>query len=279
LHITGRQLNGGKVQIRADVSSQYISALLLCAPAMKEGLTLQLIGKIGSFPYIHMTLELMRALNISYSMVDQVIQVEPGAYAGEEVWVESDWSAASYYFSMVALSPGSHLVIHGLHQDSLQGDRVLSDIYQLLGVQSTWEDKTLHLTNIPIKTDYFIYDFSNCPDLAQTVAITCAALGVKARLSGLESLRIKETDRTAALATELEKYDVRFWQEGADWLLDGKCAYAPGTTIHTYEDHRMAMCFAPLALLQPVKIEDAGVVAKSYPSFWDDLKRLGFSFS
>lgn len=279
LHIKGKQLTGGTIQIRADVSSQYISALLLCAPAMQDGLTLELIGKVGSFPYIRMTLEMMRSLNIKYSMEGQVIRVEPGIYKAEEVKVESDWSAASYYFSMVALTPGSRLVIQGLHRNSLQGDSVLTEIYKDLGVLSEWHGDELHLINIPVESDYFIYDFSNCPDLAQTLAVTCAVLGVRARFSGLESLRIKETDRTAALSNELEKFNVRFWQEGEDWLLTGKCMHRPGTLIATYDDHRMAMCFAPMAISQSLQIEDADVVAKSYPSFWEDLKRLGFSSS
>ncbi len=277
LEIHGKKLEGGQLTIRADVSSQYISSLLMCAPLMKQGLQLQLEGKVGSFPYIRMTLELMRNMGIGFEMNGNIITVFPGKYESIETWVEGDWSAASYYFSMAALCPGSALRIDGLFPESLQGDSQLISIYEQLGVEADFHNKHLLLSGTGKLVDTFRYDFTECPDLAQTVAVTCAALGIPARLTGLESLRIKETDRTAALATELMKFNVRFTEDGPAWVLQGKAERVEGVRIKTYDDHRMAMAFAPMAILQPLTIQDPGVVAKSYPSFWDDLNRLGFS--
>lgn len=279
LHIRGSKLRGGKLSIRADVSSQYISALLMVAPEMENGLELELTGKVGSFPYIRMTLELMSMLGIRYSIDRQVIRVEPGKYHGGIVQVEGDWSAASYYFGLCALADDPQVDIHGLFSRSLQGDSVLPAIYAQLGVVTTWDGDVCRLTKTGNTVNYFEYDFSDCPDLAQTVVVTCAALGIPGSFSGLESLRIKETDRTAALAAELGKFGVQFTQDGDSWKLEGTCERKEGVHIATYDDHRMAMAFAPLALLQPIIIEDSRVVAKSYPSFWDDLSILGVSSS
>jgi 3-phosphoshikimate 1-carboxyvinyltransferase len=277
LEIHGRELEGGVLQIRADVSSQYISSLLMCAPLMKNGLQLQMEGKIGSLPYIKMTLELMRTMGLGFEMNGNTIHVFPGKYEGIEMWVEGDWSAASYYFSMAAIFHKSAIRIDGLFPESLQGDSQLVRIYEQLGVEADFHNKHLLLSGTGKVVDTFQYDFTECPDLAQTVAVTCAALGVPARFTGLESLRIKETDRTAALAAELMKFNVRFTQEEDTWVLQGKAERKDGVSIRTYEDHRMAMAFAPLAILQPITIQHPEVVAKSYPSFWDDLSRLGFS--
>jgi len=279
LKITGKQLEGGELSIRADVSSQYISALLMCAPLMEQGLTLNLVGKVGSFPYIKMTLELMKSLGAEYKIDGNTIYVNPGNYHTADIVVEGDWSAASYYFSIASLSRGSSIGINQLFAESLQGDSVLPEIYRQLGVESYFENRQLLLKQNAEYTAKFEYDFTNCPDLAQTVVVTCAALGIPARLTGLESLRIKETDRTAALSNELSKFGVRFEQEGEAWVLSGKICEDSNVSIATYEDHRMAMCFAPLAVLQPLNIEEAEVVAKSYPSFWEDLSRIGFEVS
>jgi 3-phosphoshikimate 1-carboxyvinyltransferase len=171
------------------------------------------------------------------------------------------------------------LHIEGLFENSLQGDSVLTELYRLLGVRSTWNNGVLVLERQGEAVSFFEYDFSDCPDLAQTVVVTCAALGIPGRFSGLESLRIKETDRTAALSEELRKFGVQFVEEGDAWLLSGTCQSDAMQEIETYEDHRMAMCFAPLALHFPIKIKESEVVKKSYPSFWDDLERLGFTVS
>lgn len=280
LHITGKKLAGGKIEIRSDVSSQFLSSLLMIAPKMQNGLQMHLTGKIASLPYLLMTLKLMQALGAEYSMQGNVIHVLPGTYKGENMQVEGDWSAASYYFSMCALQKNSEIQIKGLFENSLQGDCVLPEIYQQLGVTSTFQNETLLLKQTGNVVAHFEYDFSDCPDLAQTVAVTCAGLGVPAILHGLESLKIKETDRTKALSDELKKFGVQFIQadEPATWIVNGATVSDSEIRIETYEDHRMAMAFTPLSLLHnQIVIEDAEVVKKSYPSFWDDVSSLGFS--
>lgn len=277
LKISGCRLTASAVRIRADVSSQYISAIMMIAPVLQHGLTIHLDGKHASFPYIRMTLRLMQSLGIDCSIDGNTIRIARGSYSAESVNVEGDWSAASYYFSMAALSANSKLRILGIDENSLQGDAVLPDIYRQLGVHTAFIQGGCELRQGGDVCTSFAYDFSDCPDLAQTVVVTCAALGIPGKFSGLESLKIKETDRTLALATELKKYDVHFYPDGDTWILNGRIAGKPNTEIETYEDHRMAMCFAPLALLQPLIICNNNVVKKSYPSFWDDISSLGFS--
>lgn len=280
IRINGKQLAGGKVLIRADVSSQYISALLMLGPTLEQGIELVLEGKISSFPYINMTLKTMETLGAVYSIEGNTIRVQHGKYIGQPMQAESDWSAASYYFSVCALTPGSEITIHGLFETSLQGDSVLPEIYNALGVSSSFKNGVWTITQNKVAQSTLEFDFSNCPDLAQTVAVTCAGLGVKGIFSGLESLRIKETDRTAALQNELNKYQVSFTEVNETWILEGKTTANEPVQIHTYEDHRMAMCFAPLSVLHPeMIIEEPMVVKKSYPSFWDDFSKLGFSVS
>lgn len=279
LKIEGKHLSANEVHIKADVSSQYISALMMIAPVLENGLTLHLEGKLSSFPYISMTLRLMQSMGIECSISENIISIAHGNYNAKNVHVEGDWSAASYYFSIVALSENSRLRILGIDENSLQGDAVLPQIYKQLGVTTNFNSGVCELQQTGNITSYFDYDFSNCPDLAQTVVVTCAALGIPGKFSGLESLKIKETDRTNALATELKKFDVNFSAEGNSWILDGKISIKKNVEIETYEDHRMAMCFAPLALLQPIIICDKDVVKKSYPSFWDDLVSLDFTVS
>ncbi|MBC8047416.1 MAG: 3-phosphoshikimate 1-carboxyvinyltransferase [Fimbriimonadaceae bacterium] len=284
LRINGKKLPGGKIDIRSDVSSQFISSLLMIAPKSEKGLQLELIGKIASLPYLMMTLKLMESLGAKYEMTGNTIHVFPGKYNGTDMQVESDWSAASYYYSICALNKNSEIKIKGLFKKSLQGDSVLLEIYNQLGVNSFFEDDILVLKQNNSVTDLFQFDFSDCPDLAQTVVVTCAGLGVPGKFSGLESLKIKETDRTQALAVELKKFGVEFIHDtnttSDTWLLKGKTISNSEIQIKTYEDHRMAMCFAPLSLLyENIIIEEAGVVKKSYPSFWEDLSSLGFSSS
>lgn len=280
LNISGRSLKGGSISIPAHVSSQYISSLLLVAPSLDEGLSLELIGKVGSRPYIEMTLRIMEYFGAKWSWEANVIRVEPGAYEAKTFDIESDWSAASYYFSALALARGGgELEIEGLQEKSLQGDSVLPQIYEKLGVQSTWKDGILHLKQQGNKVPQFLWDFSDCPDLAQTVAVSCAGLEIPLDIEGVESLRIKETDRTAALQAELSKFSNGFNSgEQEHWVGDGAFRVPEQTQqIATYEDHRMAMCFAPLSQVLPqIEIQEPNVVAKSYPSFWEDFKSLGF---
>ncbi len=280
LKIIGNRIKGGKVKIRADVSSQYISALLMIGPVLEKGLILELDGKISSLPYITMTLKTMEKMGIKYVMNENEITVFPGKYNFEAMKAESDWSAASYYFSIVALSPGSKINIYGLLPESLQGDSVLTELYAELGVKSVFKNDMLQLHNTGIIKEEIVIDFSNCPDLAQTIAVTCAALGVKGRFSGLESLKIKETDRTTAISNELRKFGVSFYEDGDEWILHGKTSAQEAISIYTYEDHRMAMSFAPLVLKhKEIIIEEPDVVKKSYPSFWSTLMSIGFSTS
>ncbi|MFN0274776.1 MAG: 3-phosphoshikimate 1-carboxyvinyltransferase [Chitinophagales bacterium] len=280
LKIKGKKLAGGKIQIKSDVSSQFLSSLLMVAPKLEKGLEMHLIGKIASLPYLLMTLKLMQALGAKYEMHGNVIKVLPGNYSANDMQVESDWSAASYYFSICALQKNAEIKIKGLFEKSLQGDSVLPEIYKQLGVESNFDGSVLTLKQKNTFTNFFEFDFSDCPDLAQTVVITCAGLGIPGKFHGLESLKIKETDRTQALALELKKFKVDFTADvdNSTWSLNGKTVSDSGKKIKTYEDHRMAMAFTPLSLVhENIVIEDAEVVKKSYPSFWDDLSRLGFS--
>ncbi len=280
IQIKGKALKGGHLKIKADISSQYISSLLMIAPVLKEGLKLELVVKISSRPYFIMTLKLMEQLGIKHEFTESIIEIYPSEYIAKPMKVESDWSAASYYFSIAALSDHTQLKIKGLFAESLQGDSVLPEIYSHLGVVAGFKQNVLILENTSMHAKFFEYDFSNCPDLAQTVVVTCAALGVEGKFAGLQSLRIKETDRTSALKTELQKFNVEFYEDDDTWHLKGKTKSNKTTTIDTYDDHRMAMCFAPLCLKHDeLIIKDAGVVNKSYPSFWNDLSDLGFSAS
>ncbi len=297
--LSAEGLDDGVLHISASISSQYISALLMVAPILEAGLRLELVGKIGSRPYIDMTLALMRRFGAEVEWVDadwetpseepehaQRIRVWPGHYAPTAYTVEGDWSAASYYYGLAAVLPeGSQLQVDGLDEDSVQGDSVLPELYAQLGVHTAFRGEGVLLTTQPERRqNRFDFDFTHCPDLAQTVVVTGAILGIPMRLTGLESLAIKETDRTAALHTELARYGVRFDQaadhaESGAWELSGTIVPPSGETpLHpTYEDHRMAMAFAPLAQILPEwRLKHPDVVAKSYPTFWNDWAKMGF---
>ena len=265
------------VRIRGDVSSQYISALLMIAPTLPQGLKLTLEGKIGSRPYISMTLGLMRRFGIRYLWEGNVITIEPQLYKAGDYTIESDWSGASYWYSLVALAENNAEVkLLGLRKNSLQGDIAIVEIMDKLGVVSNFDEEGVMLTKKEAERELH-YDFSDCPDLAQTVAVTCAAKGIPCTMTGLESLRIKETDRIAALRQELNKMGASLLEDKSTWEL--KPGHNPQgidkLQIHTYEDHRMAMAFAPLAGLMDLVIEDPDVVVKSYPGFWKDLGQAG----
>lgn len=264
------------VRIRGDVSSQYISALLMIAPMLPQGLKLTLEGKIGSRPYINMTLGLMQRFGIAYLWEDNVITIEPQQYKAGAYTIESDWSGASYWYSLVALAKDAEVKLLGLRKDSLQGDIAIVEIMDKLGVVSEFDEEGVLLTKKDAVRELH-YDFSDCPDLAQTVAVTCAAKGIPCTMTGLESLRIKETDRIAALREELNKMGASLLEDKDTWeLKPGHNPQAIGAlNIHTYEDHRMAMAFAPLAGLMDLTIDDPEVVVKSYPGFWKDLNQAG----
>ncbi len=279
LRIRGKNLTKNKVALPANVSSQYISALLLIAPRLENGLELELIGKITSVPYIKMTLSLLEQLGVQTQFEGNMISVRPKANVNAlRMVVESDWSSASYFFSIAALSEvGSRIVLSSYRANSLQGDSILTEIYKDFGLRTQFDENQITLIkNAAPKTDRFIYDLSNAPDLAQTIAVTCFGLGMGCHLTGLHTLPIKETDRLAALKTELTKLGAKVVTDTESLTLEPSGKMRPDVAIDTYHDHRMAMAFAPLALCTPIAINDAGVVSKSYPDFWKDLRSLSF---
>lgn len=265
-----------KISIAGDVSSQYISALLMIAPTLPEGLTLQLTGKVGSRPYIQMTLDLMSKFGVESSWEGNSIEIRPQAYQSGSYNIESDWSAASYWYSFVSLSQQAKVKLLGLRSQSMQGDTAIVRIMNSLGVMSSFEDDGVVLQKIPEQKE-LSFDFTNSPDLAQTIAVVCAVKKIPCQMSGLESLRIKETDRIAALKKELRKFQVKLKEvEPGIWEIRSKFeTQEEPVTIHTYEDHRMAMAFAPLCTQQDLIVDDPSVVNKSYPGYWDHLRSVG----
>ena len=270
LKITPLQKQKNKeISIKGDVSSQFISALLMIAPYLPEGLVLHLKGKIGSVPYIQMTLNMMKLFGVETQWTNKSIEVKPQTYTPYPYLVESDWSGAGYWYSYVALAQQAKLKLLGLRQKSLQGDIAIVQIMNQLGVMSTFEPDGVVLEKIPHQ-DTFSYDFSDCPDLAQTVAVVCGIKGIACQMTGLESLRIKETDRIEALKNELKKFKIKL-KEKERGLWEIKSKFSPSTEmieVETYEDHRMAMAFAPIRCVQPICILNPEVVNKSYPNFW-----------
>jgi 3-phosphoshikimate 1-carboxyvinyltransferase len=262
------------LQVRGDVSSQFISALMMIAPILPQGLTIEITGHLGSKPYIDMTASLMRGFGAKVNFDGRLIQIAQQNLSVNEHTVEGDWSAASYWFGFTALCKEANLILPNMALRSLQGDRVVVDMMENLGVACEPRGNKLHLR----KKDHmptFSWDFTHCPDLAQTIAVVCAAKGIEGSFSGLESLRIKETDRIAALQNELTKINAQLIEEGDHWKLIPSSHLPDSVSINTYHDHRMAMAFAPLAAIMKVEIEDPSVTRKSYPKFWDDVKQLG----
>ena len=275
----------GEQYIRGDISSQYISALLMLSPYGPGGggTHLHLTGAVGSRPYIDMTLALMRRFGADCAAEGNTIRVGPTPYQPTDYVIEADWSAASYWYAFVALAPaGSEITLPGLRRDSLQGDQAIAAMMTHFGVATTFLPEGIHLQQQPIVrvAEPLALDFTACPDLAQTIAVVAAALAVPVAMTGLESLRIKETDRIAALQTELAKFGVTLqnvlhdsFQVASDGLM------VANQLVATYHDHRMAMAFAPLALRGPLTIEAPTVVRKSYPQFWKELAKSGFAVS
>lgn len=288
LHITGKTLKGGLLSIPGNVSSQYISALLMIGPMLKDGLTLQLTGDIISRPYIDLTLWTMGEFGADAEWTSaDTITVKPKPYLDREYFIENDWSGASYWYEMVALSPNqdSEIKLIGLMDGSKQGDSVTRYIFSLLGVKTTFETKkegvpqTITLKQSGRCVSRLDYDFMNSPDLAQTFVVTCAAKGIPFHFKGLSTLKIKETDRIEALKKEMRKlgyvlHDVN----NCELYWDGeRCEPSMEEGIDTYDDHRMALAFAPYALVaEGLKINNPHVVTKSYPHYWEDLKQAGF---
>jgi 3-phosphoshikimate 1-carboxyvinyltransferase len=282
LKISGKKITKNQVRLRADVSSQFISALLLIAPKLQNGLELKLEGVITSRPYIDMTLALLNQIGVATSLEGQIIKISP--FAGRPstshrplIMIESDWSSASYFYSIVALSKiGTVIKLSTFKKESFQGDSALIDIYKNFGVDSTFEQGSLIIRKSDnCQLSIINYQLNDNPDLAQTIAVTSLGHGIDCKLTGLHTLKIKETNRLSALKTELEKLgaNVSITEDSISFT---SAQINSDVTIETYEDHRMAMAFAPLAVKVPIVIEDAEVVSKSYPSFWNDLKSIGF---
>jgi 3-phosphoshikimate 1-carboxyvinyltransferase len=281
IKINGQKITNSKVTIAANVSSQYISALLLVAAKLENGIELTLEGEITSVPYIKMTLALLTDLGIETKFVGNKITVTPRLEVLPRVMtVESDWSSASYFFSLVALSDAASIRLTSYKDNSLQGDSALIALYKEMGVDSHFVNDTLILTK---QKDFqprgINFDLNNTPDIAQTIVVTCMGLGISCRLTGLHTLKIKETDRLEALRIELTKLGAVIKVTNDSLTLEPNAIVKSNIKIATYNDHRMAMAFAPLALKVPIIIADANVVSKSYPDFWDDMKTLGYKVS
>ncbi len=265
--------------IAGNISSQYISALMMVAPVLPQGLILNLTGKIGSVPYIEMTAALMKdfGVTVNIDLAAQTIQVPASAYRPAQIVVEADWSAISYWYGFTALAEAAELFLPNVSENSLQGDRVIATIMERIGVTSTFQNNQLILSKKESASS-IQWDFKDCPDLAQTVIPVCAAKGITGEFTGLESLRIKETDRITALQNEIKKIGASLNEAPS-----GKWVLTPGKlpnhelTIETYHDHRMAMGFAPWATLCDLKIKNPDVVNKSYPGFWEDMRAAGFT--
>ena len=277
LHIQGKQLEGGTLSIKANVSSQYISALLLVAPSFANGLSLHLDGEITSFPYLRMTLSLLNELGIVGTFEDNTFTIEhTPAVAPQMIVVEPDWSSASYFYSMVALSPvGTSLYMNHYKERSLQGDRIVADIYQSFGVRTIfWGDKIQLIKERELLSPIFSYNLMDCPDIAQTITVTCFGLGIECFLSGLHTLNIKETNRLEALKNELTKLNAEVHISKEEIWVGSARKITRNISIDTYNDHRMAMAFAPLALKVPIIINDVEVVEKSFPDFWEQFESI-----
>lgn len=283
LMITGKKLQGGEIEMDGSVSSQFITALLLIAPELQNGLSIKFKGKVTSKPYVDMTLNMMQEFRVYGMWHDKYLSVSKQNYHRKSepdyrYEVEADWSSASYWYAAAALSREADFTIKGLKNSSLQGDAIVADIFPFFGVKTEYTEDGVHLTKMRVKDEHFGFDFSDCPDLAQTVAVTVAGLKIPTLFNGLQTLRIKETDRIAALKTELHKLGTK-----VEILNNSSIKITPGhhhhhpKSIATYQDHRMAMAFAILAMKwDSIVIEQPDAVKKSYPNFWDDMKKMGF---
>lgn len=276
LKIFGSALMGGEIQLNGGVSSQYISALMMIAPYMQNGLKIRLEGNIISVPYIEMTMRMMNDFGVEVLFENNTIDIKPQTYKPIKYKVESDWSAASYWYEIVSIAGKGVIFLNGLNQNSYQGDSKTAELFEQLGVKTVYQNEGVLLTSTGNYTEKFEYDFVNQPDLAQTFAVTCCLKNIPFHFKGVQSLRIKETNRIAALITELAKLGFVLFEpnEGELAWSSEHCQAANEISIATYEDHRMAMAFAPIALKLPIIIEEPEVVSKSYPDFWKDLDQL-----
>lgn len=280
LEINGSVLKGGRVIIDATESSQYISALLLIAPVLSDGLTIEMQGKIASFPYVLMTVELMRQFGITVEMKENIISVKPGHYTNDSFTIENDWSASSFWYVIASLAESAELKLSGLKQNSIQGDSVIAKIMEQFGIKTVYEINNVLISkikNFKMPKD-FEFDFSYCPDLVIPLAILCSGLNVNARFTGVKNLRIKESDRLATLKSELSKAGTKVSiEDDSIHLVPGK--YKITEIINSHNDHRIAMAFVAFSSKSRIVIDDPSVVNKSYPEFWNQLNSLGYELS
>lgn len=278
IRIKGKEITTDFVAINGNVSSQYISALLLIAPSLPNGLEIKLIGKVTSVPYINMTLSLLRQLNVHATFEENILKVLPlDIMEHKTIVVESDWSSASYFYSVIAFSEiGSEIKLSAYRKESLQGDSCLAEIYNHFGVTTEFQENAIVLRKEKVhKPTKLVLDLKNAPDIAQTISVTCFGLGIACDLSGLHTLKIKETDRLEALQEELSNLGAQINVTSESLHLEISNTIHSNVAIKTYNDHRMAMAFAPLAFKVPIQILDAGVVSKSYQKFWEDMEQIG----
>ena len=267
-----------KLDIPGDISSQYISSLLLIAPLLEKGIEINIEEPFYSRPYVNMTLNLMNSFGIKSEVKGNKISIKNQEFSSGSYIVESDWSAASYWYSILSISDNiNNLTLQGLKKKSNQGDSVISEFMKSFGVNTQYKEDGIVLTKIKLDTEEIELDFRDCPDLAQTILVVAAYHKIKLKVSGVESLKIKETDRLLAMKNELKKIGCDFYEEGNYWILEKGCREIDDElSIDTYKDHRMAMAFAPLASKKSIIINDPDVVVKSYPTYWEDLKKVGF---
>ena len=280
LAINGKALEGGKVDISTSVSSQFVSALLLIAPTLKKGLSLSLKGELLSKPYIKMTLDIMRYFGIQSSWTNNTIQVEPQNYVSKDLKVESDWSALAFILQAMSIAKSAQVSISGLSKDSWQGDSYVLNLFEKFGLQYEFKDEKLYLKklNKDLNGDYNV-NLIDTPDLAQAYCCTLSALSKSAKIKGLNNLKLKESHRLKALHMELNKIGQHSRYSEDTIQLESSVLHTPTESFDSHNDHRMAMCLAPFALLFDIKIKNIEVVNKSYPSYWEDLKKMGFTIS
>jgi 3-phosphoshikimate 1-carboxyvinyltransferase len=282
IRIKGKKITENKVSLAANISSQYISALLLIAPKLENGLEITLVGEITSAPYINLTLAILNELGVETSFSKNTIKVIPqSALPNRQFTIESDWSSASYFYSIIALSDlGTEITLSYYKENSHQGDSILASIYKAFGVETFFSENNIRLKkNQNHNPNVVLLNLNKAPDIAQTIAVTCFGLGMGCQLTGLHTLKIKETDRLAALQIELQKLGAIVAITEDSLSLEPSTNIEKNVAIKTYQDHRMAMAFAPLALKTTLYVEEAEVVSKSYPAFWTDLKSIGFHMS
>ena len=276
LRIFGSAMMGGEIRLNGGVSSQYISALMMIAPYMQNGLKILLEGNVISVPYIRMTMSMMKEYGVNVTFENNIIDIQPQQYNPIEYTVESDWSAASYWYEVLSLVGNGQIFLKGLYKNSTQGDSKVAELFTQLGVETEYQSNGVLLSATGNYCTEFQYDFIDQPDLAQTFAVTCCMLHIPFHFKGVQSLKIKETNRVAALIAELAKLGYTLFEpaEGELAWKNESCEAANDIRIKTYEDHRMAMAFAPAALKTALTIEEAQVVSKSYPAFWDDFEKI-----